>query len=75
MRTFSPDLPKLVPSFGSRCGPWLAKLSKLLEDELKESKDLPLASFVGGMHAMMLKDEASYQIGIAVAADEKNENT
>lgn len=56
----------------NRCGPWLAKLSKLLEDELVAVYGRSQAEFAGKLHEFYFKRGKEFHIGVAVVVDEKN---
>lgn len=56
----------------TRCGPWLAKLSRLLEDELLAKYGRTRAEFAGKLHEFYYKRGKEFHIGVAVVVDEKH---
>jgi hypothetical protein len=55
----------------NRCGPWLAKLSKLLEAELAVTHGKTEAEFAGKLHDFFFKQGKEFNIGVAVVVDER----
>lgn len=54
----------------SRCGPWLAKLSRLLEEELGAVYEDKQAEFAGKLHEFAFKRTEQFHIGVAVVVDD-----
>ena len=52
-----------------RNGPWLAKLSRLLEEEFLQSDGEEAAAFAATLHERAMKKDASYNVGIALVVD------
>ena len=54
----------------NRCGPWLAKLSRLLEDELMSTYGDKQAEFAGKLHEFAFKRTEQFHVGVAVVVDD-----